>query len=114
MTCNKQNFAVVSYTCPLLVESPQRCYNVSGFCCCFRRQISRIQASDVFLTNIRNNATGVDFDLYIQLSGTNMVLNQQALLQAVSVCSLIYSLHFELSMFAMLHGFSLYPPRFHI
>ena len=50
----------------------------------------RLQASDVVLTNIRKNAlTGVDFDLYIQILGTNQVLNRQALLQAVMVCCLV-------------------------
>lgn len=47
-----------------------------------------VQASDVFLTDIRSSdMNGVDFDVHIQLSsaGTIMVLNQQALLQAVMV-----------------------------
>lgn len=53
-----------------------------------RKQTSGIQASEVFLTNIRNNdVNGVYFDMYIQVqsSVSNRVLNQQALLKAVSV-----------------------------
>ena len=47
-----------------------------------------VQASDVFLSNIRNNAAmnGVDFEVYVQRSGTNIVLGQQALLEAIEVC----------------------------
>ena len=54
----------------------------------FRRQFMEVQASDVFLSNIRNNAAmnGVDFEIYVQRSGTNIVLGQQALLEAVEVC----------------------------
>ena len=54
----------------------------------FRRQLMEVQASDVFLSNIRNNAAmnGVDFEVYVQRSGTNIVLGQQALLEAIEVC----------------------------
>lgn len=53
----------------------------------YRRQANLIQADDVILLNIRNNDAmdGIEFDMYIQQSGTNGVLNQQALLQAVLV-----------------------------
>lgn len=52
----------------------------------FHRRQTNFQASDVFVTNIRNSGVSrVDFDMYVQKSGTNEVLNQQALLTAVMV-----------------------------
>lgn len=60
------------------------CNNLPNFALC-RRQISVIQADDIILANIRSNSMGgVDFDMYVQFSD-NMVLDRQALLQAVEV-----------------------------
>ena len=55
-----------------------------------RRQASDIEADDVILTNIRSNddGDGVSFDMYVQ-SSDNVVLNQQAILQAVEVNTIV-------------------------
>ena len=55
-----------------------------------RRQNIVVQADDVILTNIRENArNGIDFNMYVQTSGGNMVLNLQALTNAVVVRKLV-------------------------
>lgn len=48
-----------------------------------------VEADDIILSNIRSNDDGgIDFDMYVE-ADTNVVLNQEALLQAVMVSSLI-------------------------
>ena len=50
----------------------------------FRKQVFGIEASDVVLTDIRDNdVNGVDFDMFVLMQ--TALLNQQALLQAVQV-----------------------------
>ena len=55
-----------------------------------RRQASDIEADNVILTNIRSSddGDGVSFDMYVQPSD-NVVLNQQAILQAVEVNTMV-------------------------
>ena len=51
-----------------------------------RRQAVDVLTEDVVLTNIRSSddGNGIDFDMYVE-NTESMVLNQQALLQAVMV-----------------------------
>ena len=52
----------------------------------FRRQVFRIQPSDVIITNITNNAQGVlEFVMYIQVAGGARVLRVEVLESAVQV-----------------------------
>ena len=52
----------------------------------FCRVLRQVQAIAVILTSIENNDEGgIDLIMYVELSD-GMVLNQQALLQAVEVC----------------------------
>ena len=61
----------------------------------FRRQVVRIQPSDVIITNIENNARGeLEFVMYIQVAGGDQVLAVEALESAVQVtvflCLVLY------------------------
>ena len=52
----------------------------------FGRVQAQVQASDVLLTSIENNADGgIDIITYVQLLGGNLVLSLQVLLQAIEV-----------------------------
>lgn len=61
-----------------------------------RRQISNVQEKNVFVINIRRNErNGVNFEMYISL-GNLLVLNQQALFEAVQVSH--YTLYENISV----------------
>ena len=58
----------------------------------FCRASGQVQASDVILTSIVNNADGgIDIITYVELPDDNVVLSQQALLQAVEVKGVTYN-----------------------
>ena len=66
----------------------------------FRKQAFNVEASDVVLSNIRDNGmNGLDFDMFVRIPGSNAILNQQSLIQAVEVSASQVKVLFNLATY---------------